>query len=147
MMKTNAQAGLTLLEVLASIVIVGLIVTTFFGFFSQSMLFSSKNEEDLQAINIARKVLVVVQEAKASDLNQLNNAMKSKIGIKNDESSLSYYIEDKKNNKYYVKVDPILDKATYSLTPISVKVSATPFEDENAKITETFGYIKGIAHE
>lgn len=146
MMKTNAQAGLTLLEVLASIVIVGLIVTTFFGFFSQSMLFSTKNEEDLQAINIARKVLVVVQEAKASDLNQLNNAMKSKIGIKNDESSLSYYIEDKKNNKYYVKVKSI-SEATYSLTPISVQVCTTPCDDVNAKITETFGYIKGVAHE
>ncbi|MBM6619759.1 type IV pilus modification PilV family protein [Bacillus suaedaesalsae] len=146
-MKTNTQAGLTLLEVLASIVIVGLIVTTFFGFFSQSMLFSSKNEENLQAINIARKILVVVQEAKVSDLDRLDNDTKSEIGIKNDDPSLPYYIEDKKNNKYYVKVEPILDKATYSLTPISVQVSTTPFEDENAKITETFGYVKGVAHE
>lgn len=147
-MKSNSQSGLTLLEVLASIVIVGLIVTTFFGFFSQSMLFSSKNEEDLQAINTARRVLAYVQEANNSNIASLLATRNNKLGLKLEESSSSYYIEVQNNNKYYVQVKKLPSGPSYSLIPIAIQICDTPCKDNRENLlSETFGYIKDEANE
>src|ERR1700748_2026904 len=55
--------GLTLIEILASIVILGIILTAFFSFFSQSMMFSSKVEDKFSGVNIAEKVMYDIKSS------------------------------------------------------------------------------------
>lgn len=57
--------GMTLIELLASITILGFVVIIFMGFFSQGMLFSTKVEDKLSSINVAEKVL---NEAQNNDI-------------------------------------------------------------------------------
>ncbi|WP_017726713.1 type IV pilus modification PilV family protein [Halalkalibacterium ligniniphilum] len=55
------QSGFTLLELLLSIAILSIVLTAFFSFFSQGMLFSSRNEERLLATDLAREISVVLE--------------------------------------------------------------------------------------
>ncbi len=54
--------GFTLLEVFASMTILSIILITFFSVFSQGLLFSSKNEEKVASINLARETLLAFQQ-------------------------------------------------------------------------------------
>ena len=68
--------GLTLIEILASIVILGIILTTFFSFFSQSMMFSSKVEDKVTATNIAKTILHNVKKNETV-INYLNDDLRN----------------------------------------------------------------------
>ncbi|MCA1031932.1 type II secretion system GspH family protein [Bacillus timonensis] len=56
------ENGFTLIEILASIVILTIILTVFLKFFVQAMTFATKNEEMLEGTNDARQVLSLLQE-------------------------------------------------------------------------------------
>jgi prepilin-type N-terminal cleavage/methylation domain-containing protein len=57
-MKKNfqGQEGLTLIEVLVSVVLLSIILTSFLGFFTQSAIFNKKNNEKLDTIQTAQKI-------------------------------------------------------------------------------------------
>ncbi|WP_226677437.1 type IV pilus modification PilV family protein [Mesobacillus jeotgali] len=59
--KLGNQNGLTLLEVLLSIVILSIVLTSFAGFFSQSALFVKKNEEKLSTSQTTQKVVNLIE--------------------------------------------------------------------------------------
>jgi prepilin-type N-terminal cleavage/methylation domain-containing protein len=154
-MDRKAESGFTLVEVLASIVILGIILTTFFGFFSQSLLFSSKNEEDLQAINLARKTLVVLQQLKKVNLSgdTLLLQATSEFSIE-EEIPHVYFIEDKNNKKYYIEAKDIsrnfsksqqLEITKQSIIPVQVRIYQGYPYSEDTLLSETFGYIKDVS--
>jgi prepilin-type N-terminal cleavage/methylation domain-containing protein len=134
-MDRKAESGFTLVEVLASIVILGIILTTFFGFFSQSLLFSSKNEEDLQAINLARKTLVVLQQLK-------------KVNLSGDtlllQATSKYYIEAKDISRNFSKSQQ-LEITKQSIIPVQVRIYQGYPYSEDTLLSETFGYIKDVS--
>lgn len=128
----RAKNGFTLIEVLASIIIIGIILTVFFGFYSQSMLFSNKNQQQLEALNIAREVLVHVQE------------------------KTSYNSEYTKNNTtYYVSVTDITPSTTElkdltnsNLPPFGlyfkeISIYSLPSRIPESLLAKTFAYQKG----
>jgi len=51
------RRGLTLLEVLLSITILGIVVTSFLSFFNHAYSYTKKNEDKTVGINVARNVL------------------------------------------------------------------------------------------
>lgn len=51
------RKGLTLIEVLLSITILGIIATSFLSFFNQAYSYTKKNEDKTVGINVARNVL------------------------------------------------------------------------------------------
>lgn len=57
----NAR-GLTLVEVLVSITILGIIMTTFLSFFNQAYSYTKKNENKTVGINVARNVLYYFEQ-------------------------------------------------------------------------------------
>ncbi|TYS68930.1 prepilin-type N-terminal cleavage/methylation domain-containing protein [Sutcliffiella horikoshii] len=59
--KINNDSGFTLLEVLVSIVILSIIILTFLSFFSQALLFSVKEEDNLVGVNISERILYYVE--------------------------------------------------------------------------------------
>lgn len=58
----NEEKGLTLIETLLSIVILSIVLTTFINFFPQMGRMNKQNEEKIQAINLAKQILVKWQE-------------------------------------------------------------------------------------
>ena len=61
------ENGMTLLELLLSMAILLIIFTVFFQFFSQTALFTMKNEEKIKAINIARETISEIKELSDKD--------------------------------------------------------------------------------
>ncbi|WP_169907960.1 type IV pilus modification PilV family protein [Priestia abyssalis] len=126
-MSDQDEKGFTLIEVLLSIIILTIVLTTFFQFFSQSMLFSSRNVEKQQAIQIVRQLMNELQE-------------NEHVYPINDETTL---------NDLFSKVDNIEElqkKFDISLTlqqeealiQVHVKVQSRNWNDVSA---ETYGYI------
>ncbi|MFK9091287.1 type II secretion system protein J [Bacillus salipaludis] len=62
-MKENfkSQQGLTLIEVLVSIVLLAIILTSFMGFFTQSALFTNQNEQKLDTMQTAQKIINMIE--------------------------------------------------------------------------------------
>lgn len=52
------QEGMTLIEVVAAIVILSIVLITFFNFFINSSIFNNKNDSNIKAINITREQIV-----------------------------------------------------------------------------------------
>lgn len=62
--RLNNNNGLTLLEVLASIVILSIVVVSFLSLFPQMSLFNEKTKENLDAVTIAKELLVEMKSAR-----------------------------------------------------------------------------------
>jgi prepilin-type N-terminal cleavage/methylation domain-containing protein len=58
----NNERGFTLIEALASIVILGFVILTFSGFYFQAALFSAKNNQKYDAHYLVQKVVNIAQE-------------------------------------------------------------------------------------
>jgi prepilin-type N-terminal cleavage/methylation domain-containing protein len=142
------QDGFTLLEVLVSVVLLFIVLTSFFSFFSQSLIFSGKNEEDLVAFNLARKTLKIVEGKYNEDIsaNTLLNCTNFPTELKNElVSSQCYYQENQK--KYYPEIT--LKKQTtseYNELPILYVIHVKIYNSNTSTkklLSETFGYIRG----
>ncbi|OCA91267.1 hypothetical protein A8F94_05245 [Bacillus sp. FJAT-27225] len=77
--KFHNQKGFTLLEVLLSIVLLAIILTSFLGFFTQSAIFNNKNELKLNSSLEAQKIVngielnITPNEAEFVLVNSYNN--------------------------------------------------------------------------
>lgn len=60
MLKNNQ--GLTLIEVLVSITLLGIVLTTFLSFFNQAYSYTKKNQDKTVGINVARNVLYYLEQ-------------------------------------------------------------------------------------
>lgn len=135
------RAGFTLIEVLVSLVLVAIILTTFFGFFGQTLLTSDKNEDKLVAYNLATKTLKIIEE------KYNNQSIPTTLSCGNFPSELSSALQPsscffKQNNKpYYPEITLTKDKDFPNLTIVHVKIFNT--DNTNRKLlSETFGYVR-----
>jgi prepilin-type N-terminal cleavage/methylation domain-containing protein len=157
-MKGNysKQDGFTLIEVIVSIVILSIILTTFFSFFGQSLVFSGKNEEKLVAYNLASKTLKIAEKNFKNVLLPTQTKIEifsTNIACINQQEelvsptnlSLCYYKENQKN--YYPEIIILKETTTFStptLFTVNVKIFNSVKTDPNRKLlSETFGYIRG----
>lgn len=142
----SAEQGLTLLEVILSLVLLSFILLAFFQFFSQSMLFSSRNESDLIAINLARKTLSSIKEEILLDNptpgTELNLAENYPIPDTKQDSGILYYEEN--NKKYYPKVEiiGIREANVQPLYPIHITIHSAPEKTASTMLAETYGFMK-----
>jgi len=56
------EGGLTLVEILAALVILTIVFTAFFSFFTQSAIFTKHNKEKLTAVQVAEEVVADVRD-------------------------------------------------------------------------------------
>lgn len=66
-LKNNEQ-GFTLIEILASVVILSIVLITFFGFYFQASLFSTKNDQKYTSHTLSQKVINLTQEKVTKDV-------------------------------------------------------------------------------
>lgn len=104
--KIFNEEGVTLLELLASLVILTLIGFTFVSFFTQSMLFTERTEDNLDYININQQLLnEAVEELQYYEEPEMESSFS---GEQNDffhfvesEDNFGYFIETNNGNYVY----------------------------------------------
>jgi prepilin-type N-terminal cleavage/methylation domain-containing protein len=134
--KLHNQKGLTLLEVLLSIVILTIVLTSFAGFFSQSALFVKKNEEKLSTSQTAQQIVNLIE------VNISNSMLKTITECTDSDCTLD------KNGLVALSGQSI--NSTYTISAIFTpgeekltKVKVIIFDnDDPESSSETFTYIR-----
>ncbi|OLS36329.1 hypothetical protein BTR22_12570 [Alkalihalophilus pseudofirmus] len=130
--------GLTLIEVLASMVILSIVIISFMTFFSQSMMFSSKVEDRLTAVNLAEKVLVDVRTAKSIELEIHPHYKKVPSNEETDEKA--YLYEDLNKKEYIIKVADNIDNEIPHDLKLNLFYVDVYINEKDA--TRLYGYIE-----
>src|SRR5690606_29094949 len=102
------ERGISLVEVVASIVLITIILISFFGFFIQSSKHTKFNEERLKSIEIAENVIA---EIRTSPDNYKNNTPIPEVSV-TDGYKVVLTIDDGPNT---------LKEATIEVTPVTGK--------------------------
>ncbi|WKA56193.1 type IV pilus modification PilV family protein [Planococcus shixiaomingii] len=90
--KFRSEYGMTLVELLAAIVLLGIVLVAFMSFFTQSAKFTAHNHETLTAIQVAEEVVADVRGIKKlEDLKKLNNTLQNRKII-DDINYLPYIV-------------------------------------------------------
>ena len=134
--KLDNQDGLTLLEVLLSIVILTIVLTSFAGFFSQSAIFVKKNEEKLSTSQTAQQVVNLI-EVNVSKNILLANTECADFRCNFDKNGLEVFLGQTLNSSYKISVDftPSVEEL------VKVKVAIIDNDDPDSS-SETFTYIR-----
>jgi prepilin-type N-terminal cleavage/methylation domain-containing protein len=150
------QKALSLIEVLVSLVLISIVLTTFFSFFSQATTFSGKNEKKLVADNLTSETLSIIQESYQTTL-PLNDLIIScgtypkdyPTALKNELHPTSCYY-NKNNKHYYPEITVKKQTSTdYTLTGfpemyvVNVKMFDSADLTKRKLLSEAFGYIGG----
>lgn len=138
-MKTNNEKGMTLVEILAALVILGIVFVSFMTIFPQMTNFNDRTETKLETMNLAKQELNELENGYMLLTNQYlipNNSNK-------DIKLFRYPIENYENYicevEYFIKreVKRTSDPNSNFLNKIHIKII------QNDKvISETYGYLK-----
>lgn len=129
--------GFTLIEILVSITILSVVLVVFASFFTQSALFTKKNEKEIVALNLARLALEELRQNPQSFSNnemvfeQFNMEGKPFVSAVKGDGTFQQY------DQYRLRliVTPVSDMNTYQ-----VKVQI--LTNDGVTLTETYGLIE-----
>lgn len=134
------QKGLTLLEVLLSIVILMIILATFMKFFPQMGMMNKQNQEKQQAVYDAKEILLDWQGEGENLKKFLANPSNGDLPGYTHSDATFYYFEDKwAEQNIEIKIKKTSDLNTNPTKPFLVHIKLKNKRDNT--ISETYGYI------
>lgn len=147
--KLDNQNGLTLLEVLISIVILSIILTSFAGFFSQSALFVKKNEEKLSTSQTAQQIVNLIEvtftQNKLATINGCEsltcNLVAGELSSILGEPISSTYNISAEFEKFEENLTDSTGKSAGKITLVKVKLMVVDPDDHESS-SETYTYIR-----
>lgn len=113
------EKGITLIELLASIVILSIVIIGFFSFFPQSILLSTKVEDKLIGLNVAEEVLNEYKET---------NSWKDVVSVN--------------HKQYYTNIVYIYEQSVFNLTPIRIEIYTNDTFSTSTFITSIYSYVE-----
>lgn len=133
------EKGLTLIEVLASIVLLSIVIVSFLSLFPQITQFNNVTERNLQAAAVAKEIRVLVKE---QDIDFITPTLKGRLSsltpttTENDISFTGIY------NSFPVNI--IINKSKKEVSGVvqdlyQMKISV--MNDTNKEISFTYGYL------
>ena len=133
----NNENGLTLIEVLASIVLLSIIIVSFLSLFPQISNFNESTEKNLQAAAVAKEVRVLVKE-------ESTNPHPQKFSFTNDRTGPNngLYSYEGQHNEFPVLIE--VDENPFNTNGNRqnlYKFKVTILNDENRQLSETYGFI------
>ncbi|MBT2735786.1 prepilin-type N-terminal cleavage/methylation domain-containing protein [Bacillus sp. ISL-7] len=142
--------GVTLIEVLVSIVLLSIIFLSFMSFFPQMGLMNNQNQDKAKAINIAKEVLVNWQES--SDVKWFLVKTDQVIGFTSTDPKVAhtrfsydptyYYFETTKDNyDVNIKINRFPETSSRLSSINSIVVQLLDKKNRHV-VSETFGYVK-----
>lgn len=137
----NRQQGMTLVELLAAIALLGIVLFTFMSIFTQSAKFSAHNQETLTAVQIAEQVV--------SDVRDLET-IASLDGVKGYQLVASYIEDEVTFEHFTVKITeeevqvprPGSPASALSLKKANISIKAKPGFGINEPEFKTEMYLK-----
>ncbi|NRD76014.1 prepilin-type N-terminal cleavage/methylation domain-containing protein [Bacillus sp. BRMEA1] len=138
------QKGLTLIEILISIVLLTVILTSFMGFFTQSAIFNKHNNVKLDTIQTAQKIKNLINTNMTKNI-LLNDNKIDALGTiqttKLDAAYLSKYFNPQTSYNYWVELsNSLIPNSTTKLIQVKIVVQ-DPKNINNQSVTYT--YIRG----
>ncbi|QHJ71662.1 type IV pilus modification PilV family protein [Planococcus halotolerans] len=135
------ESGMTLVELLAAIALLGIVLFTFMSIFTQSAKFSAHNQETLTAVQIAEQVVSDVRDLETIlTLNNIGNYKK-----------VGNFIEDKNTYDHFVikiseeevqVTSPDAPATALTLKKANISVKAKPGFGINEPEFKTEMYLK-----
>lgn len=139
-MFVQNQKGLTLLEVLLSILILSIVLVSFFQFFPQMGLMNKENENKAIAINLAKKELIEWKKKANTFKLFLDNPSADLFPEYDHEDSNYFYFNTTKNDyNINIKIKKVSDITTNPSKAHVIIIEV--LNQKNAVIGETFGYL------
>ena len=146
------ERGLTLLEVLLSITILGIVLMSFLSFFSQAYSYTKKNEDKTVGINVARNVLYYFEQQDFDRIDKAYFPEVEEFEIKCDDklpgseetvfepSVCENFVSTKINNTEFTTTVKLKEHESLNEYLIPVKISVTWGQPEQTAFVE--GVIK-----
>ncbi|GGD03444.1 type II secretion system protein [Pontibacillus salipaludis] len=135
-LQKNKENGFTLLEILAALAIMGVLIVVMIPFFTNYAVFTSKAEENVDAINLAEKVMYEVEDEYPIDVKSIHASCNSNALLKlSPGNGLPDTIEGDKLYNVKVYVCKTNDRKS---TMYQLKVELW---NDQTLITETFTYL------
>ncbi|MDR6122187.1 prepilin-type N-terminal cleavage/methylation domain-containing protein [Bacillus sp. SLBN-46] len=139
MVMNEKEKGVTLIEVLISIVILSIIFLSFMRFFPQMGFMNNENADKTQAINTAKEILIEWQESE-----DLKNFLKNPTGTflqeyVKTEAGYYYFKTVESNYNVYIKIKISSDLVSTPNKTFLIQVEL--LNKRNNIISETYGYI------
>ncbi len=133
------QRGLTLIEVLASIVLLSIVIVSFLSLFPQITHFNNSTEENLQAAAVAKEIRVLVKEEAMILIPHPPN-----FSFTNERQGPfnHVYIYKGQHNRFQVLLE--VDENPYNQNrniQNLYKFKVTISNDENHQLSVTYGFI------
>ncbi|MCM3637271.1 type II secretion system GspH family protein [Sporosarcina luteola] len=140
--KVN-EKGMTLVEILAALVILGIVFVGFMTVFPQMTLINSKTEAKLESMNIAKREFVELKDVTTDKSKAFQIYINGSKG-KNLKKIITYIYDE---NDYQIKVDYYEDDENNlkkNSHPNSIQLNKIHIQviKEGKVISETFGYIE-----
>ncbi|WP_343034995.1 prepilin-type N-terminal cleavage/methylation domain-containing protein [Sporosarcina jiandibaonis] len=148
----ECEKGLTLIEVLASLVILGIVFIGFMNIFPQMTVFNKKTETKLDTMNLAKQEIVEIKSYELSDplsfeqILKFNPIASEVISEDSDDIEIEYEKNDYKyritiNNENALK-DEDGDSEIKSKNIGLYKVHIQILTDGEQLSSETYGYLE-----
>ncbi|SDM79847.1 hypothetical protein SAMN05518871_102262 [Psychrobacillus sp. OK028] len=147
--KIKNTSGFTLVEILASVILLTVVISFFLSIFPQMSNMNNRNGENLDSANVAKEVLVLVKENYSIDNSTLNlegSILNFTIAENNSNSLIVKGTYDTLSNKKFFieleinKTGAISNSTIDNLYQVKIKVKNS-HENTNALAT-TYGYIR-----
>ena len=133
------EKGLTLLEVLISIVILSVIFLSIMSFFPQMGFINKVNEDKAKAVNYANELLIEWKNSESVKDCIKNNNGTSLSSYYNTDSNYYYYKTSKGGFNAIIKIRKNTDLIS---TPVTTRlIDIQLFNNRNNMVAETYGYI------
>lgn len=134
--KLDDQRGITLLEVLLSIVLLVIVLTSFAGFFTQSALFVKKNEDKISTTQTAQQIVNLIELKLTKEMLTTSNECPS-LPCNLDRDILSGLLDQSFDSSQ--KISAEFSKGAEELIKVEVSVQDTNNQESNSR---TFTYIR-----
>ena len=148
--KIANRNGFTLIEILASIVLLTVVISLFLSIFPQVGNMNHRNGENLDAANVAKEILVLVKKNYSIDNSTLTlkgNILDFTISQNNTNSTfVKGTYETLNNNTFFIELEikktgAIPNSSVENIYQVTIKIKNSP--DNTNVLATTHGYIKG----
>lgn len=139
--EKNNENGFTLLEILAALAIMGVLVVVMIPFFTNYAVFTSKAEENVDAINLAEKVMYEVVEDYPFDVGSISSTCHNSLSPLASGNGLPDKIEGDQLYNVKAYVCKAIDRQS-KLYQLKIELW-----NDQTLVTETFTYLNGRLEE
>lgn len=143
-LKNNS--GFTLIEILASVVLITVVLSMFLSIFPQMANMNNRTGDNLEAANVGKEVLVKMKKLSYENITSKTNLPIANTTYTNSTSNIQIngtYVTNVKNYNVEININKTHDVEVNSSTTRLRRFSIEILDDQNKNtLTTTYGYLQ-----